>query len=124
MSNAISEPKTRPSRFSRFSREALIRLAAVVSERDEELLVHLRLDGFRIETAAPDEIERVANALAAEAVLVDADVPGALPAVARLRRSEGVLSTVPIVLVSDVEGMLRTSLDAVESGGDIFAPRP
>jgi hypothetical protein len=125
MSNAISEPKPRPSRFSRFSaRDTLIRLAAIVSDRDDELVVHLRLDGFRIEPATPDDVERTAHALAAEALLVDADIPGALQAVARLRRGEGVLSTIPIVLVADPAGALRTSLDAIESGGDVFAPRP
>ena len=124
MSNAIPEPKVRPTRFSRFSRDTMIRVAAILGERDDELMVHLRLEGFRIETADAASLEKVANAMAAEVVIADADVEGTIPAIARLRRCEGVLSTVPVVLISAVGGALRTSLDAVESGGDVFAPRP
>ncbi|MEI8257050.1 MAG: DUF4388 domain-containing protein [Deltaproteobacteria bacterium] len=124
MSTASAEPKPLPSRFSRFSRDTLIRVLAVVGERDDELVVQLRLDGFRVEHAAPADIESGARALGAEAILVDAEISGALAAVARLRRGEGVMSTIPIVLISSPTGALHTSLDAVESGGDVFIPRP
>ncbi len=124
MPTASAEPKLRPSRHSRFSRDSMIRVLAVVGDRDDELVVELRLDGFRVENCAPADIETGARSLGAEAILVDAEVAGALAAVARLRRGEGVISTIPILLISAPDGALHTSLDAVESGGDVFVPRP
>ena len=124
MTEGNREPTPLPARMTRSPRDGVIRVAAVVTESDDELLTHLRLDGFRIETAVASELNACAKRMPAEVVLVDADVSGALEAVGRLRRAEGVLCTVPVVFIGSAEGVLRSSLDAVESGGDAYVPRP
>ncbi|MBL8685640.1 MAG: response regulator transcription factor [Myxococcales bacterium] len=111
-------------RFSRPPNDRSIRLCACVHEDDAVVLAALSFDGFLVTTCAAKELATTASTRGAEVLLVDADVPDTLAAVARIRRSDSVLSTLPIVLVGIPGASLRTGLDAVEAGGDAFFPRP
>jgi CheY-like chemotaxis protein len=124
MTSSGIEGTPRPARISRSPREVLVRLVAAVGDRDDELVASLRVEGFAVEVVSPEALDRAAATRAAEALLVDAELDGALAAVGRIRKDEGVISTVPIVLISAAGGPLRTSLDAVDAGGDAFVPRP
>jgi hypothetical protein len=95
-----------------------------LDERDDLLIAHLSTDGFLVERCEPGAIEKAAASGGAEAIVIDADLPGALAAVASVRTSDGVVSTVPVVMLGTPGAALRTSLDAVEAGGDAFVPRP
>jgi CheY-like chemotaxis protein len=111
-------------RFSRPPNDRSIRLCACVSEEDAVILAALSFDGFIVSRATASDLSFVASSRGAEVILVDADLPGTLSAVARIRRSDSVVSTLPIVLVGVPGASLRTGLDAVEAGGDSFFPRP
>lgn len=111
-------------RFSRPPNDRSIRLCACLPDEDAVILAALSFDGFIVAHAKADEIAQVASARGAEVLLVDADLPGTLNAVTRIRRSDSVMSTLPIVLVGVTGGSLRSGLDAVEAGGDAFVPRP
>lgn len=111
-------------RFSRPPNDRSIRLCACVSEEDAVILAALSFDGFIVSRASASDLSSVASSRGAEVILVDADLPGTLAAVARIRRSDSVVSTLPIVLVGVPGASLRTGLDAVEAGGDSFFPRP
>ncbi|MFO0558495.1 MAG: hypothetical protein U0269_10800 [Polyangiales bacterium] len=111
-------------RFSRPPNDRSIRLCACVSEEDAVILAALSFDGFIVSRATASDLSSVASSRGAEVILVDADLPGTLSAVARIRRSDSVVSTLPIVLVGVPGASLRTGLDAVEAGGDSFFPRP
>jgi hypothetical protein len=111
-------------RFSRPPNDRSIRLCACVSEEDAVLLAALSFDGFIVSRAEASELAVSASTRGAEVLLVDADLGGTLSAVARIRRSDSVVSTLPIVLVGIAGASLRSGLDAVEAGGDAFVPRP
>lgn len=111
-------------RFSRPPNDRSIRLCACLGEEDAVLLAALSFDGFHVSRASAAELATTASDRGAEVLLVDADLPDTLAAVARIRRSESVLSTLPIVLVGVAGASLQTGFDAVEAGGDVFLPRP
>jgi DNA-binding response OmpR family regulator len=111
-------------RFSRPPNDRSIRLCACVSEEDAVLLAALSFDGFIVSRADASELAVSASTRGAEVLLVDADLGGTLSAVARIRRSDSVVSTLPIVLVGIAGASLRSGLDAVEAGGDAFVSRP
>jgi CheY-like chemotaxis protein len=111
-------------RFSRPPNDRRIRLCACVSDEDDGILGALSFDGFIVRRATASDLASVASSHGAEVILVDADLPGTLAAVARIRRSNSVVSTLPIVLLGVPGAALRTGLDAVEAGGDAFFPRP
>jgi hypothetical protein len=95
-----------------------------VSERDEPLLAHLATEGFVIARGEPAALEQLALDCNAEAVLLDADLAGALAAVTQLRRSHTVLSTVAVVYLGAPGVTMHSHRDAVQFGGDAFVPRP
>lgn len=95
-----------------------------MSDSDAVLLAALSLDGFIVSQAKPAELASVTSERGVEVIVVDADLPDALGAVSRLRRSDSVISTLPIVLVGVRGVSLRSGIDAVEAGGDAFIPRP
>jgi hypothetical protein len=111
-------------RFSRPPNDRSIRLCACLPEDDAVILAALSFDGFLVSRCDANELASTASSRGAEVLLVDSDLPDTLAAVARIRRSDSVLSTLPIVLVGVPGASLRTGLDAVEAGGDSFVPRP
>jgi hypothetical protein len=104
-------------RFSRPPNDRSIRLCACLGEEDAVVLAALSFDGFIVSRATPDELAQVASARGAEVLVVDADLPGTLSSVARIRRSESVLSTLPIVLVGVRGASLRTGERRGEAWG-------
>ena len=124
MTSPSPDAKPRAPRPSRTSRDPMIRVVTALPDRDEAVIAFLRYEGFQVDIATLESLERTAVQGSAEAIIVDADLEGALGAVARIRKHEGVVSTIPIVLVGAPGASLRTSLDAVDAGGDAFVPRP
>jgi hypothetical protein len=106
-------------RFSRPPSDRSIRLCAALTDEDEIFLAALSFDGFIAERATVGELSQRAAARGAEVLLLDADLPGAIDAITRLRQAESVLSTLPVVLFGSAglaSGMLR--------GADAFLPKP
>jgi hypothetical protein len=93
-------------------------------EEDDLILAALSVDGFIIARATADELGTTSAMRGVEALVVDADLPEVLSNIAKIRRSDSVISTLPIVLVGVAGASLRSGIDAVEAGGDVFVPRP
>ncbi len=111
-------------RFSRPPHDRSIRVCVCLREEDDIVLAGLSMDGFIIARATPEELTVMSAARGVEAIVVDADLPDVLSNIAKIRRSDSVISTLPIVLVGVAGASLRSGIDAVEAGGDVFVPRP
>lgn len=113
-----------PERFSRPPHDRSIRVCVCLREEDDLVLAGLSVDGFIISRATPSELGSTSATRGVEALVVDADLPEVLSNIAQIRRSDSVISTLPIVLVGIPGASLRSGIDAVEAGGDVFVPRP
>ena len=105
-------------RFSRPPHDRSIRVCVCLREEDDIVLAGLSMDGFIIARATPEELNVMSSARGVEAIVVDADLPDVLSNIAKIRRSDSVISTLPIVLVGVAGASLRSGIDAVEAGGD------
>jgi CheY-like chemotaxis protein len=93
------------------------RVVVVLSPEDGNLIDALRAARYLVVSATAERLDEVAMAERARLVVLDEAVPGALEAVARLRRK----GPVPVVLLgvgADVGAR------ALKSGADVILPRP
>ncbi len=110
-------------------RTAPARVAVALRPDDEHLVEVLARAGFTVARCAPEALD-AAVAEGAVAVVADADLAGALGAVARLRRQGGTGAgtaagaSLVVLLVGATGERVTAHVDAVQAGADAFLPRP
>jgi len=110
---------------ARENQRVSLRVVAALRPGDQSLIEALVVNGCVVVSAPPESLDRVAGIERAGAVVADADLPGAIESVTRMRRSGGSVSSVPVILVGGTQHNHSAHADGTHpSGADLVLVRP
>jgi len=105
-------------------RPSSLRVLAVLRPGDQTLLGGLATHQCVVVGTSIDALDQAVGIERANAVVVDADVPGAFEAVQRLRKHGGPAGSVPVAFVGGPEASSTAGEFLAQNGPGFFAQRP
>lgn len=106
------------------------RIVVALAPHDAPVVEALQQRGFQVISAPPERIDEVAIAERARAILADADLPGVIVAVTRMRQGNRASASIPVVLLGAAQSPAErraaggTIHPAVKARPDAFFARP